>query len=78
MEADRIPTKVAARIIGVVPQYLQQEMRAGRMPIGHVVGGGKRKNYIILRGLFENYIGRKLTDEEIAMIKEALKKKMKS
>lgn len=66
MDADRIPTKVAARIIGVVPQYLQQEMRAGRMPIGHVVGGGKRKNYLIYRGMLETFIGRKLTDEELA------------
>lgn len=60
---DRIPTKTAARIIGVVPQYLQQEMRAGRMDLGYVAGG-KRKNYIIFRAKLEKFIGRELTEDD--------------
>ena len=62
---DRVSSKTAARIIGVIPQYLHQEMKAGRIDIGYVVGGGKVKNYIIMRSKLEKFIGRELTEEEL-------------
>lgn len=64
-KTDRIPSKVAARIIGVLPQYLHQEMAAGNMDIGFVVKGKKRNNYIILRAKLEKFIGRKITDDDL-------------
>lgn len=50
--------------MGVLPQYIQQEMRRGHMDLGYV-SEGKRKTYVIFRAKLEKMIGRKLTDEEI-------------
>lgn len=61
---DRVSAKTAARIMGVLPQYIQQEMRNGRMDLGYV-SGGKHKTYIIFRAKLEKMIGRELTEEEL-------------
>jgi hypothetical protein len=61
---DRIPVNVAARIMGVIPQFIYQEMREGRMDLGYVTGN-KRKQYIIFRAKLEKMIGRKLTEEDL-------------
>lgn len=62
---DRIPTKTAARIIGVAPQYLCQEMRNGNIDLGCVLKSEKHYNYIIFRAKLEKLIGRELTEEDL-------------
>lgn len=62
---DEIKTEVAARILGMVPCFLRQEMRAGRLDLGYVGGTGKHKTYKVYRAKLEAMIGRTLTEAEL-------------
>lgn len=62
---DRIPVETAARIIGVLPQYLRQEMARGHMDLGYVAIGKHRNNYIVMKAKLEKFIGRELTEQDL-------------
>lgn len=65
------PERVAL-ILGVSSQCLREHMKRGLWDLGEVIPaktrGGKLMEYNIFRAKLEKKIGRKLTEEELAML----------
>mgnify|MGYP006988844595 CR=1 FL=1 len=69
---ERIKVAKAAEILGVNQQAVREQMKRGMIDIGTVIPKKRGKypkqmyDYWIFRAKLESFIGRKLTDEELA------------
>ena len=57
-QSTRLTVQEAADILGICPAAIRVRMRKGLLPIGRVVKIGKRREYMIYRGLVYREIGK--------------------
>ena len=53
---ERISTEEAAKKLNITPQLLRLSMQRGQLPIGMVLGEGKRLTYVIYREKVEKVL----------------------
>lgn len=53
---ERISVTEAAQMLSMTPQLLRLSMQRGQLPIGMVLGEGKRLTYVIYREKVEKFI----------------------
>lgn len=64
-KVDKVPYEKAAELLGIKVETLRKRLRQGSYyPFGSMLTGAAYGRYVIVRPMFEEYIGRELTDEE--------------